>query len=123
MLTAVASARRASRSATERLHLVCTAHLQTLLDEIEGATAHLQIDALPPAMRDANASALKRLILRMPERPAISACQFFSTPVPKGVTRPRPVTTTLRGSVVFTMLNQSLMDLGLQDKGEFPVNQ
>jgi AcrR family transcriptional regulator len=53
MLAAVVSARRASRSATERLRLVCTAHLQTLLDEIEGATAHLQIDALPPAMRDA----------------------------------------------------------------------
>ena len=30
-----------------------TAHLRTLLDEIEGATAHLQIDSLPPALRDA----------------------------------------------------------------------
>ena len=53
MLTAVASARRASTSATERLHIVFTAHLQTLLDEIEGATAHLQIDSLPPKLRDA----------------------------------------------------------------------
>ena len=53
MLAAVGAARRESRSASERLRLVCTAHLQTLLDEIEGATAHLQIDVLPPAMRDA----------------------------------------------------------------------
>jgi AcrR family transcriptional regulator len=53
MLAAVASARRESRPAAERLRLVFTAHLQTLLDEIEGATAHLQVDSLPPAMRNA----------------------------------------------------------------------
>ena len=51
MLEAVASARRASPSAAERLHLVLIAHLRTLLDDIEGATAHLQIESLPPAMR------------------------------------------------------------------------
>jgi AcrR family transcriptional regulator len=53
MLSAVASARRDSRSAAERLRTVFTAHLRTLLDEIEGATAHLQVDSLPPALRDA----------------------------------------------------------------------
>jgi AcrR family transcriptional regulator len=53
MLAAVDAARRESRSATERLRVVFTAHLQTLLDEIEGATAHLQIDSLPPQLRDA----------------------------------------------------------------------
>ena len=53
MLDAVAAARKASRSAAERLRLVFTAHLQTLLDEIEGASAHLQIDSLPPPMRGA----------------------------------------------------------------------
>lgn len=53
MLAAVASARRETGSAAERLRLVCAAHLQTVLDEIEGATAHLQIDSLPPPMRDA----------------------------------------------------------------------
>src|SRR5215831_2003050 len=53
MLAAVASARKASSSALERLRLVFTGHLQTLLDEIEGATAHLQIDSLPPPMREA----------------------------------------------------------------------
>jgi len=53
MLDAVASARRATPSAAERLRLVFTAHLHTLLDDIEGATAHLQIETLPPALRDA----------------------------------------------------------------------
>jgi AcrR family transcriptional regulator len=53
MLATVAAARRASSSAVDRLHVVCAAHMQTLLDEIEGATAHLQIDSLPPALRDA----------------------------------------------------------------------
>ena len=53
MLAAVASARRESRSAAERLRAVFTSHLQTLLDEIEGATAHLQVDSLPPPMRHA----------------------------------------------------------------------
>jgi AcrR family transcriptional regulator len=52
MIAATVSARRASKSAADRLRLVCTTHLQTLLDEIEGATAHLQIDSLPPALRD-----------------------------------------------------------------------
>ncbi len=53
MLAAVAGARRTARSASERLRLVLTAHLQTLLDEVEGATAHLQIETLPPALRSA----------------------------------------------------------------------
>ena len=53
MLAAVASARRESRSAAERLRLVFTNHLQTLLNEIEGATAHLQVESFPPAMRNA----------------------------------------------------------------------
>jgi AcrR family transcriptional regulator len=52
MIAATVTARRESTSAAERLRIVCTAHLQTLLDEIEGATAHLQIDSLPPALRD-----------------------------------------------------------------------
>jgi AcrR family transcriptional regulator len=53
MLDAVASARRASPSAAARLRLVFTTHLRTLLDDIEGATAHLQIESLPPALRTA----------------------------------------------------------------------
>ena len=53
MLASVESARRTSPSAAERLRAVFTGHLQTLLDEIEGASAHLQIDSLPPALRAA----------------------------------------------------------------------
>jgi AcrR family transcriptional regulator len=69
MLAAVAAARRGSRSAADRLRTVFIAHLRTLLDEIEGATAHLQVDSLPPALRDAIVSkrdryerALRRII-------------------------------------------------------------
>src|SRR5688500_14024006 len=69
MLEAVAAARRASSSAPERLRFVCTAHMRTLLDDIEGATAHLQIESLPPALRsaivkkrDRYEQALRRLI-------------------------------------------------------------
>ena len=53
MLSAVAAARRQSPSTTERLRGVFTAYMRTLLDQVEGATAHLQIDSLPPAMREA----------------------------------------------------------------------
>ena len=53
MLAAITTARRGSRTVPERLRLVLDAHLQTLLDDIEGATAHLQIDSLPPRLRGA----------------------------------------------------------------------
>lgn len=51
MLEAAAAARQSSGSAAERLHTVFTAHLQTLLDDVEGATAHLQTEALSPTLR------------------------------------------------------------------------
>lgn len=51
MLAATAAARATSSSASERLRLIFTAHLNTLLDEVEGATAHLQVEALSPALR------------------------------------------------------------------------
>jgi AcrR family transcriptional regulator len=54
MLAAVASARRAPASKTgtaTRLHQVLTAHARTLLDEVEGASAHLETSALQPALR------------------------------------------------------------------------
>jgi AcrR family transcriptional regulator len=53
MLDAVASSRRAASSAAERLRLVFTTHVHTLLDDIEGATAHLQVESLAPARRKA----------------------------------------------------------------------
>ena len=53
MLDAVAAARRTASSAADRLRLVLVAHVRTLLDDIEGATAHLHTESLPPALRAA----------------------------------------------------------------------
>jgi len=52
MLAGVAQARRALSRADERLLAVLTTHVLTMLDEVEGATAHLQIEALSPPLRD-----------------------------------------------------------------------
>jgi AcrR family transcriptional regulator len=69
MLGAVRKAREADSTAPGRLRLVLAAHLTTMLDEVEGATAHLQIDSMPPALRsrivrkrDRYERALRRLI-------------------------------------------------------------
>jgi AcrR family transcriptional regulator len=51
MLAAVASARRGTARADERLLAVLATHVLTMLDEVEGATAHLQVEALSPARR------------------------------------------------------------------------
>jgi AcrR family transcriptional regulator len=52
MLASVVEARRRERSAPARLRAVLDAHLRTMLDEVAGATAHLQVDALPAGLRD-----------------------------------------------------------------------
>jgi AcrR family transcriptional regulator len=52
MLTGVAQARRTLKPADQRLLAVLTTHLLTMLDEVEGATAHLQVEALSPSLRD-----------------------------------------------------------------------
>jgi hypothetical protein len=69
MLAAVAAARRASDSAAERLRIVFAVHVQTLLDDVEGATAHLQTESLAPPQRaaivkkrDRYEQALRRLV-------------------------------------------------------------
>jgi len=69
MLAAIAGARRASPCAADRLRHVLEAHLRILLDEVEGATAHLQVDALSPVLRariitkrDRYERALRRLV-------------------------------------------------------------
>lgn len=51
MLAAVAAAERDRLSAAARLERILTAHATILLDDVEGATAHVQVDALPPARR------------------------------------------------------------------------
>ena len=52
MIASVAEARRHERSSVARLHSVLGAHLLTMLDEVAGATAHLQVDSLPAGLRD-----------------------------------------------------------------------
>jgi len=51
MLEAVAAARRAAVDPDGRLRSVLAAHVLTMLDEVEGATAHLQVEALAPPLR------------------------------------------------------------------------
>jgi len=51
MLAAVAAARRLRGGAAARLAHVLAAHVTTLLDDVEGATAHVQVESLPPARR------------------------------------------------------------------------
>jgi len=50
MLAAVDAARG---TATERLRAVLRAHVHCMLDELEGATAHLDVEALPQKLRAA----------------------------------------------------------------------
>jgi AcrR family transcriptional regulator len=70
MLDAVAAARGSSASASARLTRVFTIHMLTLLDDVEGATAHLQVESLTPALRaaivkkrDRYEQALRRIIV------------------------------------------------------------
>jgi AcrR family transcriptional regulator len=51
MLAALETARAAGQSSAEQLRAVLRAHVHALLDELEGATAHLELDALPEALR------------------------------------------------------------------------
>jgi len=51
MLAATAETRTARVSSADRLRAVFIAHLRTLLDEVEGATAHLQTESLSPTLR------------------------------------------------------------------------
>jgi TetR/AcrR family transcriptional regulator len=51
MLAAVEAAKALPASSAERLRGVLRAHVHAMLDELEGATAHLEVEALPEAMR------------------------------------------------------------------------
>ena len=70
-----AALREARGSAAERLRAVLRAHVLSMLDEVEGATAHLEVDALPPplrarviARRDAYERAVRGLVARVARR-------------------------------------------------------
>jgi AcrR family transcriptional regulator len=69
MLAAIAGARRAQGPVAGRLTTVLQTHVSTLLGEVDGASAHLLVDALPPplrakivAKRDRYERALRRLV-------------------------------------------------------------
>ena len=51
MLAAVEAAHALPASSAERLRGVLQAHVHAMLDELEGATAHLEVEALPEALR------------------------------------------------------------------------
>ncbi|HZQ74211.1 MAG TPA: TetR/AcrR family transcriptional regulator [Burkholderiales bacterium] len=51
MLAAVESARAMRGSSAERVREVLRAHVHAMLDELEGATAHLEVELLPEALR------------------------------------------------------------------------
>ena len=51
LLAAVEEARAAAGSCARRLRSLMSAHVHCMLDELEGATAHLEVEALPEAMR------------------------------------------------------------------------
>lgn len=51
MLAAVDAARASASSAADQLRAVLRAHVHAMLDELEGATAHLEVDLLPEGMR------------------------------------------------------------------------
>jgi AcrR family transcriptional regulator len=69
MLDGIGRARRRRGPVPDRLRDVLVSHLRVLLDEVEGATAHLQTDSLSPLLRarivrkrDTYEQALRRLI-------------------------------------------------------------
>jgi AcrR family transcriptional regulator len=51
LLAALEQARRLRFGAAARVHLVIVSHVRCVLDEIEGAAAHLLTNALPPPMQ------------------------------------------------------------------------
>jgi AcrR family transcriptional regulator len=51
MLAAVKAARASAVPLAEQLRAVMRGHVHCMLDELEGATAHLEVEALPEALR------------------------------------------------------------------------
>jgi len=90
LLASVEEARTASGSCSGRLRAVMSAHVRCMLDELEGATAHLEVEVLPEAMRkgvvekrDAYERAVRGLVAEGIERgdfaqtdPALEAALF-----------------------------------------------
>ncbi|MDH3319439.1 MAG: TetR/AcrR family transcriptional regulator [Betaproteobacteria bacterium] len=78
-----AAADAARGTAAERLHGVLRAHVHSMLDELEGATAHLDVEALPAPMRaqmierrDAYERAVRAIVAEGMKRGEFARCDI-----------------------------------------------
>jgi len=81
MLAAIEAARALPASSAERVRAVLRAHVHAMLDELEGATAHLEVELLPEALRrsviqkrDRYERALRELVKEGVARGEFAAC-------------------------------------------------
>jgi AcrR family transcriptional regulator len=81
MLAAVAAARASAAPLPGQLRAVMQAHVRCMLDELEGATAHLEPEALPEGLRrqivgkrDAYERAIRALVAEGVERGEFAPC-------------------------------------------------
>jgi len=81
LLAAAEAARTSGISVADQLRAVISAHLHYTLDELEGATAHLEIDMLPEKLRrtiigkrDAYEQAVRALIVKGSRRGEFARC-------------------------------------------------
>ncbi len=81
MLEAVEAARASTLPVADQLRAVIRAHLHTTLEELEGATAHLEIDMLPEELRrtiiekrDKYEQAVRALIVKGVKRREFAPC-------------------------------------------------
>ncbi len=81
MLATLHRVQRDPRPLPDRLRTVLRAHVQLLLDELEGSAAHLEVEVLPPhlrrrivAKRDRYERALRRLVARGARQGVFAPC-------------------------------------------------
>jgi len=98
MMAAVDAARRRATRADDRLKLVLAAHLRTLVDDVEGATAHLEVGSL--------SAPLRARLLRKRDRYEHAVRRLVSDGVASGVfqpTAPAIVTRAMLGALNWTV--------------------
>ncbi len=98
MIAAVGAARRRAPRADDRLKLVLAAHLRTLVDDVEGATAHLEVGSL--------AAPLRARIVRKRDRYEQAVRRLVADGVASGVfqsTAPAIVTRAMLGALNWTV--------------------
>jgi AcrR family transcriptional regulator len=81
MLATINAARRSAAPVADRLRDVMRGHVHCMLDELEGATAHLEVEALPEKLRrpmiekrDAYERAIRALVAQGVERGEFAPC-------------------------------------------------